>query len=99
MTVESADGRYGHRAWDRRPGDGVDPSVVLTPDETVLGIVAQSPFPMPAPYTKRLLGMERTQPGIVDVLRVGPASPLMQDTPTRQDSGMQGTSRFSAGSW
>ena len=27
MWQDSADGRYGYRAWDRRPGDGVDPSV------------------------------------------------------------------------
>lgn len=87
---DKADGRYGYRAWDRRPGDGVDPSVVLTPEETVYEIANTSPFPMPAPYQPRLMGGERTQPGIVEVLQVGPAV-LMRDTPTRQESGMQPT--------
>jgi hypothetical protein len=88
MTVESADGRYGYRAWDRRPGDGVDPSVSLGPVELIYSIMAQTPPPLSAAITPRLLGYERTQPGIVEVLGVGPA-PLMQDTPTKQESGMQ----------
>jgi hypothetical protein len=89
MTVESADGRYGYRAWDRRPGDGVDPSVSLTPVETIFAIATQVPVPPPAdPNQPRLLGYERSQPGITEVLGVGPV-PLMQDTPTRQESGMQ----------
>lgn len=86
MTVESADGRYGYRAWDRRPGDGVDPSVVLTPDETIYGIMAQSPVPLPAGYTPRLLGRPRTELEIEDVLAVGPMG-MMQDTYTKQESG------------
>jgi hypothetical protein len=90
MTVESADGRYGYRAWDRRPGDGVDPSVVLDPANLIMAVAAQAPMPLPAGYQPRLMGTERTQPGIVEVLGVGPV-PLMQDTPTRQDSGMQPT--------
>jgi hypothetical protein len=89
MTVESADGRYGYRAWDRRPGDGVDPTVLLNPVEVIEGVALQAPMPYPADINQpRLLGVERTQPGIFDVLGVGPV-PLMQDTPTRQDSGMQ----------
>lgn len=87
MTVESADGRYGYRAWDRRPGDGVDPSVVLSPADTLYSLMLQAPPPPPAGYQPRLTGVPRTQPTINDVLGVGPA-PLMQDTPTRQDSGM-----------
>jgi hypothetical protein len=90
MTVESADGRYGYRAWDRRPGDGVDPSVLLDASEVVYEVATQNPVPLPAGYQPRLLGVERTQPGIVDVLGVGPGA-LMQDTPTRQESGMQPT--------
>jgi hypothetical protein len=90
MTVESADGRYGYRAWDVRPGDGVDPSVALDASEVIFEIEALNPTPLPAGYQVRLVGTERTQPGIVDVLGVGPV-PLMQDTPTRQDSGMQPT--------
>jgi hypothetical protein len=88
MTVESADGRYGYRAWDRRPGDGVDPSVVLDAAETIFEIEALNPPPLPAGYQPRLTGVERTQPGIVEVLGVGPV-PLMTDTATRQESGMQ----------
>jgi hypothetical protein len=90
MTVESADGRYGYRAWDRRPGDGVDPSVALDAAQVIYEIEANNPVPLPAGYQVRLMGTERTQPGIVDVLGVGPV-PLMRDTPTRQDSGMQPT--------
>lgn len=90
MTVESADGRYGYRAWDRRAGDGVDPSVLLDGAETTYAVMAQNPVPLPAGYQPRLLGAPRTQPGIMDVLGVGPV-PLMNDTPTRQESGMQPT--------
>ncbi len=95
-----ADGRYGYRAWDRRLGDGVDPSVMLGPEELILAVATQVPVPGSAnPNQPRLLGVtERTQPGIMDVLGVGSA-PLMQDTETRQDSGMQGTLRNSTGPW
>ena len=91
--MDGADGRYGYRAWDRRPGDGVDPSVLLSPVETIVGIAEQVPMPAPAGVGPRFLGRVRTQPGIVDVLGMGPTTGLMQDTPTRQDSGMQGTMR------
>lgn len=86
--MEQSDGRYGYRAWDRRPGDDVDPSVMLNPAEVIFAVATTAPQPLPAGYVPRLMGTERTQPGIVDVLGVGPV-PLMQDTPTRQDSGMQ----------
>ena len=92
-----SDGRYGYRAWDRRPGDGVDPSVMLDAAEVIYEVAAQAPVPPYAGYPIRLTGIARTQPGIMDVLGVGPV-PLMQDTPTRQDSGMQGTLRPSLGS-
>lgn len=89
--MEQSDGRYGHRAWDRRPGDGVDPSVLLTPADTIMAVATVAPVPPDAdPNAPRLQGVERTQPGIMDILGVGPV-PLMQDTPTRQDSGMQPT--------
>ena len=86
--MEQSDGRYGYRAWDRRPGDEVDPSALLNPAEVIVAVAAQAPPPAPARYTPRLMGVERTQPGIVEVLGVGPTY-LMEDTPTRQDSGMQ----------
>jgi hypothetical protein len=86
--MEDSDGRYGYRAWDRRPGDGVDPSVYLTPEELIYAVAETAPMPLPAGYQVRLTGTERTQPGIMDVLGVGPV-PLMQDMPARQDSGMQ----------
>lgn len=88
MTVAGSDGRYGYRAWDRRPGDDVDPSVYLSPEEMIFEVAMQAPPPPPAGYTPRLMGVERTEPGIVDVLAVGPSF-LMEDRPTRQDSGMQ----------
>lgn len=101
MTAASADGRYGHRAWDRpktRPGEGVDPSPNLNPAETVFALMAQAPPPPPAQVGPRFHGMQRSQPGVVDVLSVAPTGgSLMQDTPTRQDSGMQGSSRYSLG--
>lgn len=101
MTVESADTQYSFRAWDRRPGDGVDPSpVVLNPVQTIMEIEATAPMPPPASVPMTLLGVERTQPTIEDVLRVSPTGGLlMNDTPTRQDSGMQGTLRNSTGAW
>lgn len=47
--MENADGRYSYRAWDRRPGDGVDPSpVVLDAERTILEVAAQTPMPVPA---------------------------------------------------
>lgn len=85
--MEQSDGRYGYRAWDRRPGDGVDPSVTLNPAQLIAEVEVLNPLPTPAGYQPRLIGTERTQPGIVEVLGVGPV-PLMQDKPTRQDSGM-----------
>lgn len=87
--MDAADGRYGYRAWDRRPGDAVDPSVALTPEQVIVEVALTAPVPLPADVNQpRLTGVERTQPGITDVLGVGPV-PLMQDTPTRQESGMQ----------
>lgn len=89
--MAQADGRYSYRAWDKRPGDDVDPSVVLDPAQLIFAVATQAPVPLDAdPNAPRLQGIERTQPGIMDVLGVGPV-PLMQDTPTRQDSGMQPT--------
>lgn len=94
-----ADGRYGYRAWDRRVGDGVDPSVMLTPEDLIMAVATMAPPPRSAdPNQPRLLGYERTQLQIQDVLGVGPTT-LMQDTETRQDSGMQGTLRNSTGPW
>jgi hypothetical protein len=94
--MDQADGRYGYRPWDRRPGDGVDPSVMLTPEQVIHEAGYLTPQPPMARPGPRLTGIERTQPGIVDVLGVGPET-LMQDTPTRQDSGMQGTARPALG--
>jgi hypothetical protein len=101
MTVESADTQYSFRAWDRRPGDGVDPSpVVLNPVETITAVADMAPMPLPAAAPMTLLGAERTQPTIEDVLSVAPTGGLlMNDTPTRQDSGMQGTLRPATGAW
>lgn len=98
MSVENADGRYSYRAWDRRPGDGVDPSVMLDAAEVIYEVAAQAPTPPAAGYPIRLTGIARTQPGITDVLGVGPV-PLMQDTETRQDSGSPGTLRPATGHW
>lgn len=86
--MDGADGRYGYRAWDRRPGDGVDPSVLLDPVETIAEIEMQAPMPPPAGVYPRFTGVERTQLSIADVLQVGPTV-LMRD----QDAGMPGTLR------
>ncbi len=96
--MSTADTRYAPRAWDVRPGDEVDPSVALGPEQVIAEIMAQAPMPLPAGIGPRLLGVVRTQPRIEDVLEIGPTT-LMQDTPTRQDSGMQGTLRPATGAW
>jgi hypothetical protein len=97
--VDQPDGRYGYRAWDRRPGDNVDPSVALAPEEVVFEVANTAPMPLPAPALPRFFGAEHLPPTIEDVLSVAPVGGvLMNDTPTRQDSGMQGTSRYSLGS-
>lgn len=71
---------------------------MLNPAETIVTIEMQTPVPLPAGYTPRLLGVERDQPTIMDVLNAGPVT-LMRDTPTRQDSGMQGTMRPAGTDW
>jgi hypothetical protein len=99
--ADGADSNYSVNPWMAqapRPGDGVDPTVILNPEETILAVMAQAPVPLPAGYTPRLLGYERDEPGIVDVLGVN-SVPLMQDTETRQDSGMQGTLRPASNAW
>lgn len=85
-----SDGRYGYRAWDRRPGDGVDPSpVLLDPEQTIFEVAVQAPMPAPATPPVTLTGRVRTQPTVYDVLQVAPTGGLlMNDTPTRQDTGM-----------
>jgi hypothetical protein len=103
MTVESANTQYSFRAWDRRPGDGVDPSpVVLNPVQTIMEVEATAPMPLPAPVTLNgsAPAFGKQVPTIEDVLRVSPTGGLlMNDTPTRQDSGMQGTLRPATGAW
>lgn len=97
--MTAADSNYSINPWMRtvaRPGDNVDPSPLLDAVGVVEASLEASPLPPPAGYTLRLTGMPRDQLRVEDVLQVGPA-PLMQDTPTRQDSGMQGTLRPSQG--
>lgn len=91
-----ADSNYSFNPWmrpEQRLGDDVDPSPVLSPVETIYGIMLQSPMPPPAGITPRL-GYPQGEPGVVDVLGVGPNT-LMRDTPTSQDSGQPGTLRDS----
>lgn len=99
--MEAANGSYGISPWMRpevRLGDDVDPSPLLDGESMVAQMVALNQPAPPAGYTPRLLGYERPELGILDVLDVGPNT-LMQDTPTRQDSGMQGTLRPATGAW
>lgn len=102
----SADGNYSFNPWmrpDPRPGDNIDPSVMLSQDEvlaelsipadvarTIRPPVGNNPFP---PRT----GYEKRQPELRDVLAVATYT-AMRDMPTRQDSGMQGSSTPSLGS-
>lgn len=98
--MDSADTNYSPNPWMRpetRLGDDVDPSVWLDPAGTIVGIMAQAPIPEPAGITPRL-GYPQGEAGIVDVLG-NQSFTLMKDTPTRQDSGMQGTLRPSQGAW
>jgi hypothetical protein len=96
----NADTNYSFNPWMAaapRQGDNVDPSPALGPVETIQGIMDLNPLPPPAGYTQRL-GYENREPTIMDVLTIGP-NVLMRDTPTRQESGMQGTMRPAAGTW
>lgn len=72
--TDAADGRYGYRAWDRRPGDNVDPSVALNAAEVVAEVANLAPQPVPAGVYPRFLGAERLPPTLDDVLAVGPYS-------------------------
>lgn len=99
--TDAADGNYSFNPWMRpevRLGDNVDPSPVLDGMAVVAEMVATNPTPPPAGYTPRV-GYPTDEPTIEDVLAVGPASGLMRDTPTSQDSGMQGTLRPATGPW
>lgn len=98
--MDSADANYSFNPWMRpevRLGDDVDPGVWLDPADTIVAIMAQSPIPPPAGYTPRL-GYPVGEPGIEEVLNEQSYT-LMRDTPTRQDSGMQGTLRPASGDW
>lgn len=97
--MTNVDTRYGYRAWDRRPGDNVDPSLALGPEETIYGIMAQAPVPPSAGIMPRLLGYARGEMTIEDVLHVGPGPTLMRNTPTRQDAGVEATLRPATGPW
>lgn len=101
MTA-GADANYSINPWmnpTARVGDNVDPSMALDAMGVIAEIEANNPLPPAAGQPMRLLGMERTQPGIVDVLGVGPVSGLMQDTESRQDSGQPGTVRPASSPW
>jgi hypothetical protein len=94
--MDASDGRYGYRAWDVRPGDNVDPSLLLDPAQVVAEIAAQSPPPVPAGYQPRLTGMVRDQPRIEDVLGLAPVGGLLiQD----KDEGGESTLRPATGAW
>ena len=98
-----ADSNYSINPWMRpeeRLGDTDEtmPPLALGPEEVISGLLSASPVPPAAGYQPRLLGAEQMEPGIVDVLNVGPAV-LMRDTPTSQDSGQPGTLRNSNGVW
>jgi hypothetical protein len=90
--MDAADGRYGYRAWDRRPGDDVDPSVALNAAEVVYEVANTAPPPVPAGVYPRFVGAERVPPTIDDVLNVGLV-------PLTDPSGMQGTLRGVQNAW
>lgn len=92
MTDGSADTRYGYRAWDRRPGDGVDPSLMLDAAGVIAEVSALAPEPLSAGAPLRFLGFDRVQPTIDDVLRVGPVGQI-------EPQGMQGTLRNVQSAW
>ena len=99
--IAAADGNYSFNPWMRpevRLGDDVDPSPVLDGMAVVAEMVALTPEPPSAGYTPRL-GYPTGEPTIEDVLAVGPSAGLMRDTPTSQDSGMQGTLRPASSPW
>lgn len=92
MTA-GADGNYSINPWMRpevRVGDDLDPSPGLDPAEIMYEVAALTPIPPPAPLQPRFLGFENAPPTIEDVLTMGPRV-LMQDTPTKQESGQPGT--------
>lgn len=98
MTVASADGWYGYRPWDHRPtdlrpGDRVDPSTLLGPVEILTEFEMVNPIPAPAMDQPRLLGVERTEPGIVDVLGMGADSGLLRGN----EGGIESTMRPASG--
>lgn len=67
---------------------------MTTPADTIRAIrppVGNEPFPSRQGY-------EQHQYTIMDVLSIG-SSTLMNDTPTRQDSGMQSSSSPNLGAW
>jgi hypothetical protein len=94
--VDSADANYSINPWmnPSRPGDAVDPSQSLSAEELVLEVAMLAPPPPSAGYTPRLTGYPRTQPGIGEVLGVGPAT-LLKDN----DAGVQSTLRPATGAW
>lgn len=98
----NASTNYSINPWmnPNRPGDRVDPTedVAYGPENTLMSLYAQSPVPPSAGRPVRYGSGERVQPGIVEVLNIGPFT-LMRDTPTRQESGMQGTLRPATGAW
>jgi hypothetical protein len=77
----NADTRYGYRAWDRRPGDDVDPSVALGPEEVIVAVEMLAPPPEAAGPPVRFLGAPRSQPTISDVLSLSPATGAAEGQP------------------
>lgn len=90
------DSNYSFNPWMRQPLPGMEPDIlgieVLQAQEMIEAISEQVPPPPTAGYTPRLLGVERTQPGILDVLNVGPVGGL-------DDAGFQGSLRDTLGHW
>ncbi len=87
--MDAADGNYSINPWNRpqqRLGDDVDPSVFLDPAMLIYEVATTAPMVPPAGRPQIFLGYERPEPGINDVLQIGPAS-LMANSP----DGMQGT--------
>lgn len=95
-----ADTNYSFNPWMNpvvRPGDNVDPSVLLDPAETIYAVANQVPMPAPAGYTPRL-GYPTGEPTIMDVLDAQ-SFVAARDTATSQDTGMQGTLRPAQSDW
>lgn len=90
--MTAADSNYSFNPWmrpEQRLGDNVDPSPVMSPVETIYSIMLQSPIPAPAGLTPRE-GYPQGEPGIADVLGVGPTVTLRDS-----DMGQPGTLRNS----